>query len=436
MKEYVIYNNQTKKKELLVKECLEDIIRENPIIILDGVPSIYDNDIYVGISEASIGNIVYKYIPYEPAQRQIMIKQVMDYISANLKTFEKIDSQKQNKLLVAFDDVAFDVLSGKTLNYSPKLYVKQKLPFDYNPKADRCFINKAISVWANSDPNMEGLIKEMIGSVITNSYKLDKAFMLLGPKDDGKSSLLELMEYLVGEDNCSHINLKDMKKDTYVAALNGKLLNCADDIDDASLKDTSIFKNVVSHGNVLGKFLYKNPFSFKPYCTLVFSANSMPYIKDRTGDIKKRLIILPFNNNLNADNSARIDSFVPLASETENLQALANIGIEALDNLVSNKYCYSIGKKSEEEYLQSLIDNDPVFYYVHYIISKDDVIGKNPTDLFTEFEFWLNENSTFDGDISHNQFARSVRDTYHVRSENHSANDGPRKFKRIYVEKI
>lgn len=435
MSKYVVYNNQTKKKELLVEECLKDFLAENPIIIFDGVPSIYIDGVYEEISQGSISNLMFKFLPFEPKERKIMIEQTMDYISAKLKSFKKIESHKLNQLIVAFNDKAFDVLTGCLIDYNPDVYIKQKLPFDYNPNANRDFMNQAISVWANNDSNIEALIQEMIGSAITNSFNLRKAFMLVGPKNDGKSALLEVMEHLVGEENCSHISLKEMKKDTYVASLNGKLLNCADDIDDKAMHDTSVFKNIVSHGNVTGKFLYKNPFSFKPYCTLIFSANSAPYIKDRTGDIKKRLIVIPFNNNLTVENSARLDNFLFDAIEEENLQALANIGIEALARLAANRFEYSSVEKSEDSYDQMLIDNDPAFYFVSNVITKADVLGNTPAALFGAFNAWRNDNSDFDGEITQNMFSRIVCNTYAVKSENHSDPTAPNRFQRIYIEK-
>lgn len=435
MSKYVVYNNQTKKKELRVEECLKDFLAENPIIIFDGVPSIYIDGVYEEISQGSISNLMFKFLPFEPKERKIMVEQTMDYIAANLKQLKKVESQKLNQLIVAFNDKAFDVLTGCLIDYNPDVYIKQKLPFDYNPNANRDFMNQAISVWANNDSSIEALIQEMIGSAITNSFELRKAFMLVGPKNDGKSALLEVMEHLVGEENCSHVSLKEMKKDTYVASLNGKLLNCADDIDDKAMHDTSVFKNIVSHGNVTGKFLYKNPFSFKPYCTLVFSANSAPYIKDRTGDIKKRLIVIPFNNNLTVENSARLDNFLFEAIEEENLQALANIGIDALARLAANRFEYSSVEKSENSYAQMLIDNDPAFYFVSNVITKADVLGNTPAALFGAFNAWKNDNSDFDGEITQNMFSRIVCNTYAVKSENHSDPTAPNRFQRIYIEK-
>ncbi len=66
-------------------------------------------------------------------------------------------------------------------------------------------------------------ILEMIGYSMTTSVKLQKAFILYGETArNGKSTLSNVIQALIGKDNVSNISLKDMARNAFCNIPNSK----------------------------------------------------------------------------------------------------------------------------------------------------------------------------------------------------------------------
>ena len=72
--------------------------------------------------------------------------------------------------------------------------------------------------------------------------ELRKAVLLKGGKRNGKSTFLDMMRNIVGDDNISTLDLKDLADRFRGAQVYGKLVNIGDDIDNNYIKDTATFK--------------------------------------------------------------------------------------------------------------------------------------------------------------------------------------------------
>lgn len=103
------------------------------------------------------------------------------------------------------------------------------------------------------------------------------------------------MKELLGDSNTSSLDLNELGDRFSSASLFGKLANIGDDIADDFIANPAIFKKIVSGDWIKGENKGQKEFFFKPYCKLLFSANNIPRIKDKSGAVLDRLIIIPFD---------------------------------------------------------------------------------------------------------------------------------------------
>ena len=78
------------------------------------------------------------------------------------------------------------------------------------------------------------------------------------------------------------------------AELFGKLVNLGDDIGKGFIKDSAELKNLATGETLVVERKGKDPFDLRNYAKLIFSANEVPRIDDKTDGLNRRLMIVPF----------------------------------------------------------------------------------------------------------------------------------------------
>lgn len=139
-------------------------------------------------------------------------------------------------------------------------------------------------------------ILEMIGYSMTSSVKMQKAFVLYGKTaENGKSTLLEIIERLIGRENISHVTLQDFVSNRFsVSEIKGKLVNIVSEMTKEFLKDSSVFKQIVTGDIITVEEKFKDRYTKKPYAKHIFTANELPKVADTSNGYFRRLFIIPF----------------------------------------------------------------------------------------------------------------------------------------------
>ena len=121
------------------------------------------------------------------------------------------------------------------------------------------------------------LIEEILGWCLLPDARFQKAVMLTGEGENGKSVFLDLIGDLLGDANVSNVALHDLEDNRFRAAeLYGKLANIFADLDERGLKSSTMFKTLTTGDRVTAERKHAHPFSFRSYAKLLFSANKIP----------------------------------------------------------------------------------------------------------------------------------------------------------------
>ncbi len=104
-------------------------------------------------------------------------------------------------------------------------------------------MDKTLDKICCKDKQLRLLIEEMIGYTLFRRNELGKAFILTGQGANGKSTLLEVLNELLGEENIASVSLEELNHRFKTFQLEGKLANIGDDISNKYIEDNSTFKN-------------------------------------------------------------------------------------------------------------------------------------------------------------------------------------------------
>lgn len=261
------------------------------------------------------------------------------------------DYTKDSTNLIAFRNGVYDLLNNELGEFSPSKIVTNKIDWNYNPNAYNKTVDETLDRIACGDKSVRSLLEEAIGYCFYRRNELGKSFILIGGGSNGKSTFLDMVNNLLGMDNISSLDLKELGERFKAAQLSGKLANIGDDISDDFVKDASMFKKLVTGGRINTENKGTDLFEFDCYCKFMFSANDMPRIKDRTGAVLRRLVIVPFNAKFTVSNSG-FDPYIKYKLRSEDaMEYLIKLGIEGLRRVLANKKfteCKSVQQEIEE----------------------------------------------------------------------------------------
>jgi len=141
------------------------------------------------------------------------------------------------------------------------------------------------------------LLFEIIGYCLYPAYPFNKAFMLVGDGNNGKSKFLELVKKTVGEGNATGQSLQDLCLYRFAQAeLYHKLANIFADIPNKPIGYAGWFKILTGEDSASAPRKFKSSLYFKNYAKLLFSANELPEVADMSEAFWRRWIVVEFPN--------------------------------------------------------------------------------------------------------------------------------------------
>lgn len=209
-----------------------------------------------------------------------------------------------------------------------------------------------------------------------------KFFILTGGGSNGKSSFLKILRALVGENNTSSVALKDLNGRFKTAELFGKLVNLGDDIGKGFIKDSAELKNLATGETLVVERKGKDPFDLRNYAKLIFSANEVPRIDDKTDGLNRRLMIVPFKARF-TNTDIDYDPFIidKLLSQ-ESLQYCLVMAINGLKRLIKNNR-FTKPKSVTAEIEAYKERNNPVLAFLNN--EEPKLENESTRDIFAQY---------------------------------------------------
>ena len=207
------------------------------IIKINGKLYIYRNGIY----ECGDEYIEAAMIEHIPNLSRSKRQEVLSY----LELLVSKESGIADANLIAFKNGVLNVADGSFNEFSPEYVITNKIPHNYVPDAQSDLLDGVMKKLSCGDDSVLKLLYQSVGYCFYRRNELRKSFFLLGEKRNGKSTFLDMVGNLLGEDNTANLDLCEIGDRFRTAELNGKLANIGDDINDEWVSNTATFKKVV-----------------------------------------------------------------------------------------------------------------------------------------------------------------------------------------------
>lgn len=413
--EDVFYNKGT----FLFDKFAEYLRNEHRIIKIGRQLHVYRDGVYVS-GNLPIENAMIHHLPMLSKAKRTEVLNYLDVLIQDEAPAADADH-------IAFANGIYDLKTGSLMPFSPEFVITNKIPWEYDTTIWSELADKTLRRLACNDQGIYDLLEEVIGYLFYRRNELRKSFILLGDKANGKSTYLDMLKTLLGDGNTSALDLSELGERFKTAELFGKLANVGDDIGDEFIANPAIFKKLVSGDRVNAERKGQDPFDFSSYAKLLFSANSMPRIRDKTGAVLDRIVLVPFKAQFSKDDPD-FDPYIKYKLRSpEVMSHLINIGLKGLERVLANR-SFTTPEAVEVELEAYAVANNPVLDFFHET-PVDEVVNESTASVYDVYLGWAVRNNM--KPLGQNEFTRQANKYYGIASKTVRVN---RKRLRIFAK--
>ena len=351
----------------------------NHIVRINNQLHIYKEGVYL----SGYRNIEAVMIEHIPNLKKTQRRECLEYLELIAEDYSMSEAR-----FIAFNNGIYDLVEDTLNPFSPEIVVTNKIPWDYVADAYDELTDKTLNKLACNDPDIRALLEECIGYCMYRRNELGKAFILTGEKSNVKSTYLKMVKNVLGDKNISALDLKELGDRFSTAMMFNKLANIGDDIGDDFLQGSqvAIFKKVVTGEMIKAERKGLDPFEFTPYTKLLFSANDIPRMRDKTGAVLRRLEIIPFNASFTKDDPDFDSKIVDKLTSQDASEYLVNIAVKALQR-VRTMDEFTKSERVEKEREEYRIENNPILGFIAEV-GKDDIVNESTTDVYKRYQVY------------------------------------------------
>ncbi len=205
---------------------------------------------------------------------------------------------KEGKDFISFRNGILDVQTGDLLNHSERWFCFQSVDLDYKDDAGcEGFLSFLNDVW-ESDAELIESLRLWMGYCLLSQANLQKFAVFKGASRAGKSTLVGVIEAMLGRSNCTSTSLSLIGSDFGLESLMGKKLCIFQDADRASTDRMGVaterIKSLASNDplgiNRKGQSVVNQRLSIK----VAFVCNRMPPFLNDENALTNRMLVFPF----------------------------------------------------------------------------------------------------------------------------------------------
>jgi P4 family phage/plasmid primase-like protien len=293
----------------------------------------------------------------------------------------------------------------------PEDYALSRLPVAYDPEADPDtwydFVGDVV------ENTMIQTLQEYVGHCLHRENLFERALLLVGGGENGKSTFLNTVEAVLGDDNTTSVSPFDFGDKPSLARIHGSLANISVELEGGSLRGKNLanFKKLTGGDSIQAKRLYHGPYNFTYDGGMLFATNEVPEVPVSDDDTAfwRRWIIVHFDNQFPEGSSKRDPTLGKRLKEPENLSAVLNWAVEGWGRLLENGEFDNVADTPDQTRQQWQSWGDSVEYFLSNVATTDhDAPNVSTAEAWEVYRHWCRENG-YDH-VGQSKFTNAAKD--------------------------
>lgn len=313
-------------------------------------------------------------------------KNYIDEVLSHLKDINYDDEfeMDNNPYLIAFKNKVFDIKVGDCINFSPELYLTNKLNIDIDDDITDCDLIDAFFEDCVGEEHKD-ILYDLVAYTLFKRLPYQKLFFIYGPAGTGKSIFLSFLEKFLGESNICSVEPKNIQKDKHSTfQMLYKFANIVSDINYDEFDNINQIKKLSGEDSVNVRQMYKEGYNARLFVKQIYSTNKMPVIKEKTKAWYRRVYPIEFSNIIKPEN--RDPYLLEKLTSEKQLKGLAFKCLRRLEELYKRNFVftYDINEDLMCELYEEL--SNPILMFINETCN----LGKDQWVYKFEFEERLN----------------------------------------------
>ncbi len=231
------------------------------------------------------------------------IRAMVDMAHSDRRIVADIRDFDQNPWLLNCQNGTIDLRTGQLKPHDKNDLITKLAPVEYDPTAEAPLWEAFQEKFAGGDPDLMAFKRRMYGYALTGKVSEQCFFLLHGKGANGKSTEIETVRGILGEDYSYHL-----PKGVILASPQGERHGASPELADlrgmrfVDVQETnlgqrlneSLIKELTGGDRRNARAMYKNPFLYDPTDKLFIATNNKPVIRENTHAIWRRVKLVPY----------------------------------------------------------------------------------------------------------------------------------------------
>lgn len=391
--------------------------------VLEKVPLFYNGheflwyDAKTGIWRDGTEEFLKGYITNEYLQKLTKISPVRETIAAAqgiIHEAKDFPSGNLNKLVLK--NGVYDIMTDEfTAGFDPDIYARTGHPVKYDAAATAPTFDGFVKFVVGEEN--APFIYEWFGYSLYRRYSIQKMLFLYGKGGTGKSTLLNLAKDMIGTESYSAVSLEALMTKNFAAAnLYQKTANFDTDAKPEFLGDAAILKSLTGEDTLYADVKFADPLMFYNFAKLTFAMNDLPPMRDFSGGLERRAIILRTPNKV----TNKIKKQYPLSKMRQEIPGIFNAAMDGLRRALKQGH-FTETKAMQAELDSWLRGNDQVGRFIDDICETDAKAKTPVEDLYNAYSDY--SSTSGEKPLGKYKFYRRIEELGFAKEQGSSRND-------------
>ena len=355
----------------------------------------YCNNRYKMLDDEEILYLIKQFIEPLSIHRIGKFREVLNLLMTEINHHRLMEDMNANENIINFKNGILDIRTGKLLPHSSKYLITTQIPCNYIencPVPEKRYFDNFLNDFTKGNKEIKRLILQGMGVALSNvhGYRMKQAFFCIGPGNSGKSQVKLLLTRLVGVENCTSVDLKDLEKPFHAIELLNKRLAGSNDMSGMKINSLEKFKQITGGDYITDSYKNEGLIDFRYNGVIWMLGNRMPVFGGDKGDhVYDRMIIIECDNVIPEEKRDK-QLLEHLLEEKEYIVSLA---IKGLMEVINNGYQYDVPEMCKKRNQLYRIENDSFLsFYEECIVDrpknkpiKDDCTIKMMYEVYREW---------------------------------------------------
>lgn len=298
--DFCLYNDKGNVSGINHKAIVDYMVETYPMFTLGGIIYFYDKGVF-SPNPLAIKAIIKDLINEPKYQKQGQINEIFNLLMDDLRIAINDGMCNQYKNFINFTNGMLDIETQQLYAHDPKYLSTIQIPNDYIPNDMSIDDIQLMDFLKQTELKQDdiNMILDFLAYCMTVQNGMKCFMCLVGGSNTGKSTLIKMINSLIGKQNISALSIQDMAKRFYPAQLKDKLVNACADNSSIALDDIGNLKKITGDDEIMYEDKGCKPYFFTPFAKLIFSFNTLPLqLEEKSDAFYTRIRILEMNHKI------------------------------------------------------------------------------------------------------------------------------------------